>query len=112
MKSDLILFLQQGITILLLNLDNSTTVQAEMALRFAKLPYHRVTAREEYHLTTKSRNLHSQIMLLNGNIVSVNSDGDIPPLKPLYVDPSKPIIVGPLSVVFAHIPDVVLPACT
>ncbi|KAK7292018.1 hypothetical protein RIF29_07636 [Crotalaria pallida] len=102
----------QGITILLLNLDNSTTVQTQVALRFTKQPYHRVKDREEYHLTTKSQNLHSQIMLLNGNILSVNEDGDIPPVNPLQVDPSKPIVVGPLSVVFAHIPDVILPACT
>ncbi|KAE9601771.1 putative glycosidase [Lupinus albus] len=102
----------QGITILLLNLGNSTTVEAKVALRFAKEPYGRVKFREEYHLTTQSQNLHSQVMLLNGNILSVNKDGDIPPLKPLYVDPSKPIVVGPFSVVFAHIPDIILPACT
>ncbi|XP_061350701.1 heparanase-like protein 3 [Gastrolobium bilobum] len=119
----------KGITILLLNLDNSTTVQAEVAIKyteslwhrkrsrnsnFTKLPYPRVSepARKEYHLTAKDGNLHSQIMLLNGNILTVNSAGDIPPLNPIYVDSSKPIIVGPLSIVFANIPDVVLPACS
>lgn len=80
--------------------------------KFSKLPYSRATARKEYHLTAQGRNLHSQVTLLNGKILTVNSAGDIPPLEPLYVDPSKPIIVGPLSVVFAHIPDVDLPACS
>jgi len=69
-------------------------------------------ARREYHLTAPDRNLHSQIMLLNGKTLSVNSAGEIPPLEPLYVDSTKPIIVGPLSIVFAHIPNVLLKACS
>ncbi|KAE9594293.1 putative glycosidase [Lupinus albus] len=100
-----------GITILLLNLGNST-VLAEVSKNFTKPPHGHVKFREEYHLTAKNQNLHSQVMLLNGQILSVNKDGVIPPLKPVHVDPSKPIIVTPLSVVFAHIPDVILPACT
>lgn len=68
--------------------------------------------RREYHLTAKDGNIHSQIMLLNGNILTVNSAGDIPPLNPLYVDSSKPITVRPHSIVFAHIPDAVLSACS
>ncbi|KAK7264851.1 hypothetical protein RJT34_32464 [Clitoria ternatea] len=103
----------QGITILLLNLDNSTTVQANVALKFNKPPHSTVgePARREYHLTAKDRDLHSQTVLLNGKILTVNPDGDIPPLEPLYVDSSKPIIVDPFSIVFAHIPNVVLSAC-
>ncbi|KAE9602321.1 hypothetical protein Lal_00049594 [Lupinus albus] len=102
----------QGITVLLLNLSNQTSVQAKLAITFVKVPYERKKLREEYHLTAQSQNIHSQTMLLNGNILSVNKDGDIPPLKPLYVDPSKPIVIGPLSVVFAHIPNAIIPACT
>ncbi|MCH93593.1 heparanase-like protein 3-like, partial [Trifolium medium] len=105
---------QNGVTILFLNLDNSTTVNAQVALKFAEKPYYhlRGSQRREYHLTAKDGNLHSQIMLLNGNILSVNSDGDIPPLNPIYVDSSKPITVGPLSIVFAHIPDAAVKACS
>ncbi|KAG4930101.1 hypothetical protein JHK86_047062 [Glycine max] len=104
----------KGITILVLNLDNSTTVEVNVALKFNKLPYRRVgePARREYHLTAPDRNLHSQTMLLNGKILSVNSAGEIPPLDPLYVNSRKPIIVGPLSIVFAHIPNVLLSACS
>ncbi|ESW27078.1 hypothetical protein PHAVU_003G171800 [Phaseolus vulgaris] len=103
----------KGITILLLNLDNSTSVQVNVDLTFNKLPHHRVDepARREYHLTAPDRNIHSQIMLLNGKALSVNSAGEIPPLEPVYVDSTKPITVGPLSIVFAHIPNVLLSAC-
>ncbi|CAL0325663.1 unnamed protein product [Lupinus luteus] len=101
----------KGITILLLNLGNST-VLAEVSLNFTKPPHDHVKFREEYHLSSQSQNIHSQVMLLNGQILSVNKDGAIPPLKPINVDPSKPIVVTPLSVVFAHIPDVIIPACT
>ncbi|XVF48006.1 hypothetical protein PTKIN_Ptkin03bG0155600 [Pterospermum kingtungense] len=67
--------------------------------------------REEYHLTAKDGNLHSQTMLLNGNILSVDSSGIIPPLEPLHVISPKPISVAPLSIVFTHLPDVIVPAC-
>lgn len=69
------------------------------------------TAREEYHLTAKDGNLHSQTMLLNGKILNVNSSGNIPNLEPSYVNSSEPIVVGPFSIVFAHIPYVGPPAC-
>ena len=96
-------------------MDNSTTVQARVALNFAKKPSpHNVgeSQRREYHLTAKDGNLHSQTMVLNGNILSVNSAGDIPSLNPIYVDSSKPITVRPLSIVFAHIPDAAVKACS
>jgi len=75
--------LQKGITILFLNLDNSTTVQATVALNYAIKPSPSLVGepqRREYHLTAKDGDIHGQIMLLNGNILSVNSAGDIPPL--------------------------------
>lgn len=117
----------KGITILLINLDKNTTIEATFSntnsLRYRKMSYKSKimklpvdstseTAREEYHLTPQDGNLHSQIMLLNGNVLSVNSDGDIPRLEPLYVNSSKPIRVAPFSIVFSHIPDAVVPACS
>ncbi|KAK8476740.1 hypothetical protein V6N11_046763 [Hibiscus sabdariffa] len=50
-------------------------------------------------------------MLLNGNVLSVNSSGIIPPLEPLHVISSEPIMVAPLSIVFVHMPGVIVPAC-
>ncbi|KAE9608257.1 putative glycosidase [Lupinus albus] len=118
----------KGITILLINLDSSTTVEADVTLsgtknfmhrkmsdnsKVVKLPLHYVTetARKEYHLTPHDGNIHSQIMLLNGITLTVNSDGEIPSLEPTYVNSSNPIIVAPYSIVFAHIPDAVVKAC-
>ncbi|XP_057500817.1 heparanase-like protein 3 [Actinidia eriantha] len=124
----------QGITLLLINLDNATTVQTEVTfngiwkVRNYKQKHHSHKTkiirlpprgskmsrmeRKEYHLTANGGNLHSQIMLLNGNILSVNSTGHIPLLEPVSVNSSEPITVAPFSIVFAQIPDVILPACS
>ncbi|XP_028111620.1 heparanase-like protein 3 isoform X1 [Camellia sinensis] len=121
----------QGITLLLINLDNATTVQAQVALNDTSTVRHKHESRghetkimriprvikmskmerEEYHLTAKDGNLHSQIMLLNGKILTVNSFGEMPPMEPVRVNSSEPVTVAPFSIVFAHIPNVVLPAC-
>ncbi|KAH1042213.1 hypothetical protein GLYMA_09G091100v4 [Glycine max] len=117
----------KGITVLLINLDSNTTVEAEVtfnnaakSLRHRKmsthskvmeLPLASETAREEYHLTPQDGDIHSQIMVLNGNPLSVSSDGDIPPLEPINVNSSEPIRVAPFSIVFAHLPDAVVSAC-
>ncbi|KAJ4830812.1 hypothetical protein Tsubulata_045616 [Turnera subulata] len=128
----------KGITLLLINLDNSTTVQVDVSFNSSwSLPHlhksyhhhhrsHRSrksnlllhphgspsgATREEYHLTPKDGDLHSQIVLLNGNALTVNSAGEIPPLEPLFVNSSKPITVAPYSIVFAKLP-YVLSACS
>ncbi|XP_028760690.1 heparanase-like protein 3 [Neltuma alba] len=121
----------KGITILLINL-NSTAVEAEVTLnstaslwhrkssqvqversRFIKMRHNKQNgaAREEYHLTAKDGNIQSQSMVLNGNILSINEDGEIPELNPLFVNTSTPIRVAPFSIVFAHLPYLLLPAC-
>lgn len=129
--SDLVTYftLQKGITLLLINLDNSTTVHASVEFNRTwslqhKHNVHRTkiiklseasmdgNEREEYHLTAKDGNLHSQTVLLNGNILSVNSAGDIPPLDPLHINSTNAISVGPFSIVFVHMPHVILPACS
>lgn len=119
----------KGIVLLLINLDNSTTVHASVdfnrtwtsrhnhkshKMKIIKLPQASVDGneREEYHLTAKDGDLHSQTMLLNGNILGVNSIGDIPTLDPLRVNSTQPISVGPFSIVFVHMPHVILPACS
>ncbi|GMP60249.1 hypothetical protein CsSME_00023191 [Camellia sinensis var. sinensis] len=121
----------QGITLLLINLDNATTVQARVVFNGTFTLRHKHESRghetrimrmhwgikmsemerEEYHLTAKDGNLHSQIMLLNGHILTVNSSGEMPPMEPVSVNSSEPITVAPFSIVFAHIPNVVVPAC-
>ncbi|KAM7477231.1 hypothetical protein LguiB_024474 [Lonicera macranthoides] len=120
-----------GITVLLLNLDNSTTIKTKVAfngtMRKHKHRFHShrpkliqfprrehktsETRRYEYHLTAEDGNLHSQTMMLNGKKLSVNSTGNIPPLEPIRVNSSEPITVRPYSIVFVHIPYIVLSAC-
>ncbi|XP_065000229.1 heparanase-like protein 3 [Musa acuminata AAA Group] len=102
----------QGITLLLINLSGNTTTEvfvttktAYSALKTAE------STREEYHLTAKDGDIHSQTMLLNGHILAVDSDGHIPELEPVKVAASEPITVDPFSIVFAHIPYFHAPAC-
>ncbi|CAN6221921.1 unnamed protein product [Urochloa humidicola] len=67
--------------------------------------------RDEYHLTAKGGDLHSQVMLLNGRPLATGADGSIPRLEPVKVDASEPIAVAPYSIVFARIPHFDAPAC-
>ncbi|XP_076914018.1 heparanase-like protein 3 [Bidens hawaiensis] len=127
----------KGITILLMNLNNTTSVNVKLSVnsiwRLHKHRSHthhqyktklshseskhtemsgtRKRTREEYHLTAKDGNLDNKVMMLNGKELRVNSKGEIPSLEPLYVNSSKPIIVHPYSIVFAHIPHFALYAC-
>uniref|UniRef100_A0A1J3D3Z1 Heparanase-like protein 3 n=1 Tax=Noccaea caerulescens TaxID=107243 RepID=A0A1J3D3Z1_NOCCA len=124
----------KGITVLLMNLDNTTTVLAKVELNNTNIFSLRHTEnkkssqklatsqipwdsngevqREEYHLTAKDGYLHSQTMLLNGNALQVSSTGEIPPLEPMHVNSTEPITIAPYSIVFVHMPSVVVPACS
>ncbi|KAL9668375.1 hypothetical protein QQ045_002756 [Rhodiola kirilowii] len=123
----------KGVVLLLINLDGNTTFQAELKfISIRRSPRHRrrhrsrarmntnprirhiktLPERQEYHLTAKDGYLQSQTMLLNGNIMNVNSNGEIPDLLPLHANSSSPIIVAPYSIVFAHFPNLLLPACS
>ncbi|XP_057511696.1 heparanase-like protein 3, partial [Actinidia eriantha] len=126
--------ISRGITLVLINLDGSATVQVGVSVsnvtaneiqklrqtdhthrtKFSRMPpYSRFTemTREEYHLTAKNGDLHSQTVLLNGKLLTVNSSGIIPPLEPIHVNVSQPVIVTPFSIVFVHIPSIHVPAC-
>lgn len=121
-----------GITMLLINLDNSTTVQikpsfnntssqqSKQGFLYQRSKLMQLTpeddidkrkTRKEYHLTAKDGDLHSQTMLLNGSPLTLTPSGDIPSLVPVNVKLSEPISVAPYSIVFVHLPNVVLPAC-
>ncbi|XP_041016848.1 heparanase-like protein 3 isoform X1 [Juglans microcarpa x Juglans regia] len=124
---------KQGITLLLINLDSNATVQVHVSTENAtslststtqenQTPRTRLATmsrgskisnitREEYHLTAKDGDLHSQTMLLNGKILAVNSSGDIPFLEPITVNQSEPITVAPFSIVFAQIPYIIFSVC-
>ncbi|KAL1822723.1 hypothetical protein DCAR_0310560 [Daucus carota subsp. sativus] len=127
-----------GVTLLLINLDNSTTVKVHPTFNNSswqqdvhhshhhhhhshqhrtktirlppKVHLKKIATREEYHLTAQDGNLHSRTMLLNGNPLTLDPSGKIPSLIPININSSEPITVAPYSIVFVHLP-VVLPAC-
>ncbi|GKE71656.1 heparanase-like protein 3, partial [Tanacetum coccineum] len=105
----------KGITILLINLDNNTSIiDVNLSVyntRRTKMSETRKQIREEYHLTAKDGNLQSKVMMLNGKEVRVNSSGDIPLLTPLYVSSPEPITMAPYSTVFVHLPHFTVYAC-
>nr|GLL20383.1 heparanase-like protein 3 [Ipomoea trifida] len=123
----------KGITLLLINLDGNTSVKVRVDFNGSSMEHSRhrddhslrmraflvpqiyeleAMTREEYHLTAKNGDLQSQTMLLNGKELGVDSSGQIPSLQPQVVSSSEPITVAPFSIVFAHIPYVVQPACS
>ncbi|KAK1268478.1 Heparanase-like protein 1 [Acorus gramineus] len=67
--------------------------------------------REEYHLTPKDGDLHSQTMLLNGIPLELTEAGDIPPLNPVLVSVSSPVSVASLSIAFVVFPSFEARAC-
>jgi len=126
-------FFQQGITLVLINLDGNTTTEVVVTTKsafvwslkhhnhstasntkFNHVPRTRKTnqfTREEYHLTAPSRNLHSRIMLLNGKVLAADQNGNITKLEPIKVDGLGSTRIAPFSIVFAHIPYFHAPAC-
>lgn len=105
------------------SIENGTTVNTStqqkpkhtQRTKFAKMiinPKLYEATRDEYHLTAKDGDLHSQIVLLNGKELLVNSSGVIPLLEPMKRNFSSPINVAPFSIVFVHIPNINVPACT
>ncbi|KAG5582792.1 hypothetical protein H5410_053419 [Solanum commersonii] len=115
----------EGITLMLINMHGSKTVNISLSVTLANTnespmllqvtndqnPRHGIE-REEYHLTAKDGDLHSQTVLLNGKQLNVGHFGRIPLLKPIRVNPSDPISIAPLSIVFVHIPTIQVPACS
>ncbi|KAG8372679.1 hypothetical protein BUALT_Bualt12G0091700 [Buddleja alternifolia] len=104
----------KGMSIVMMNLDGNNTVHADLKLKhqqYKHKQYYPLSLREEYHLTPRDGNLQSQTVLLNGKVLSVDSTGAIPALKPVTVTGSKPIKVAPHSILFMYIPYVAIPAC-
>lgn len=115
----------EGITLMLINMHLGTTVNISLSVTRANtresLVLQQVTKdqnsrheieREEYHLTAKDGELHSQTVLLNGKELHVDHFGRIPLLEPKRVNPADPIAIAPLSIVFVHIPTIQVPACS
>ncbi|XP_042466127.1 heparanase-like protein 2 [Zingiber officinale] len=98
---------RSGISMLLINLSNSTKFSVTILDDSSKTLKHR----KEYHLTAKDDNYLSQTMLLNGTPLELTEEGGLPPLKPLNVLVESPIEVAPLSIAFIVFPNIKVGAC-
>ncbi|CAN1839778.1 Heparanase-like protein 1 [Linum perenne] len=67
--------------------------------------------REEYHLSPKDGNLRSKIMLLNGNPLQLTEKGDIPKLEPMRYRLSSPLYISSSSISFIVLPNFGAQAC-
>ncbi|KAJ7531531.1 hypothetical protein O6H91_14G047700 [Diphasiastrum complanatum] len=121
----------QSISVLLINLSNTTQFSVNLAItatapldtlvrQFEVPMLEQKTSgtsksgaqRLEYHLTAPNGDLHSQTVLLNGVPLQMTSSGNLPTLNPILVNPSLPISVAPLSIVFVKVPHLPNLACT
>ncbi|CAN4122103.1 unnamed protein product [Withania somnifera] len=105
-----------GITVLLINMDKSTTFDVSVVDDLNIYPVsvqsiESIHQREEYHLTPQDGNIQSDVLLLNGTPLKLTSSLDIPEMSPKLVDPTLPIRVAPQSIVFATLRGFQAPAC-
>ncbi|KAJ7564896.1 hypothetical protein O6H91_02G038500 [Diphasiastrum complanatum] len=70
------------------------------------------TQRLEYHLTALNGDLHSQSVLLNGNLLQFTANYALPDLIAVTAAASDPLVVDPISVVFVKLVGVSTSACT
>lgn len=85
------------VTLLLINIDSTTSYSVS-------LPSLTSLRRAEYLLTASS--VTAPLIQLNGALLTLTSDGHIPPLEPRFIDDaSKPLQVPPRSILFAVLRD-------
>lgn len=112
--------LQHTLTLLLINLSNSTAFEVSVDNDMNLYPLNSEVfnsetpqgQREDYHLTAKDGNLTSRSMLLNGKLLNISSLGEIPKISPSINSASTPIHIAPSSIVFAKFLNSIAPACS
>jgi len=96
------------VTLLLLNLHPTTpyniTVTTQMGLVYTG-------SRDEYFLTAPGNDLRLQQTLLNGKLLELTPEGDIPPLEPVRRNGHEPLVMAPLSYGYVVLLQVEAPAC-
>ncbi|XP_054824806.1 heparanase-like protein 1 [Prosopis cineraria] len=103
-----------GVSVLLINMSNSTSFNVTVNIDMNLYPNQQVfnsEKREEYHLTPKDGNIQNDVVLLNGQVLSLTESKDIPSIEPVLVDPSSPINVAAHSIVFARFNNLNAPVC-
>ena len=132
--------MQQGITLLLINLSNSTgynvTLENDLNVSVDRGTGHRRrhgslthglkravswlggkpsgegTKRDEYHLTAKDGHHQSRTMLLNGVPLELGDDGSVPALNPVPAAVASPVYLAPTSIAFVVLPRFEAKACS
>uniref|UniRef100_A0A803L7V3 Heparanase-like protein 2 n=1 Tax=Chenopodium quinoa TaxID=63459 RepID=A0A803L7V3_CHEQI len=106
-----------GVTLLLINMSNSTTFNVDLVNDHNLFPEPRMTntrpwlqEREEYHITPKDGNIRSNQVLLNGKLLTLTQTSNIPEMKPVFVTTFSPIKIAPHSFVFVTIRNLQAPA--
>ncbi|KAJ0982038.1 hypothetical protein J5N97_010293 [Dioscorea zingiberensis] len=110
-----------GVTMLLINLSNTTGVDIKVAsdmnlypprlAKYAEMSEMVTGEREEYHLTPMNGDLKSPFMLLNGVPLNITKDGEIPEMYPFIADASAPMHIAPSSIAFIKLKELKAPAC-
>lgn len=110
--------LQPGVTILLINMSNSTYFDVSVVNDFNLYPQRLQSSnsnarsqREEYHLTPQDGDILSEVLLLNGTPLKLTDSLDIPNMEPVLVDSSSSISVAPDSFVFVVLKDFKAATC-
>ncbi|KAM3314975.1 hypothetical protein ACQJBY_033626 [Aegilops geniculata] len=127
----------KGITVLLINLSNSTsynvTLQNDLNVSVERRSGHRRRSgglrravswlgskpssesmkRDEYHLTAKDGDHQSRTMLLNGVPLELGEDGiSVPALNPVPAAVDSPVHLAPTSIAFVVLPRFEAKACS
>lgn len=67
--------------------------------------------REEYRLTPQGGDIKSKTMLLNGIPLMVTKTGEIPQMKPAFVNVNSPVSIAPLNIKFIQFPNFQASGC-
>lgn len=133
------MFVQAGVTLLLINLSNQTEFSVDVKSTTSISLHANVKAthkkrsflhglkecvswvgskasdaplsREEYHLTPEDGELQSRTVHLNGRPLQLKESGDIPSFSPVLQDVNSPVSIAPLSIKFIVFPNFIAPGC-
>ncbi|XP_020591176.1 heparanase-like protein 2 [Phalaenopsis equestris] len=112
-----------GVTLLLINLSNSTTfkISVENDMNLYPPQQRKLSAsamvekgeREEYRLVPKDGKLQSRVVLLNGQQLQLTGSRDIPEINPFVPGHRSraKVQISPLTIVFVRFKDFRAPAC-
>lgn len=96
-----------SVTALLLNVRNTTT---NVTLQTASGGTSQGTW-DMFQLTAPGTNISSKTIELNGNVLSVQAGGVLPPLDPVQLPPAQALQLPPYSASFVVMEDAAAPAC-